>query len=314
MNTNIKNSISKILFPASLFFISMSLLSFANENDHKLEDEHEHHDEHSDFSRITEDMAFQVGIKTAIAGPGTIRQTLTAYGRLYTASEQMSHIRARFPGLIAMVQAKIGDAVSAGDLLAKVESNESLKTYDIRAPISGLITERHANEGEFTGEQTLFTIASFETLWVELKIFPAHQAKIHAGQQVIFEYEGERFMLEINHLIPAQDAQPFVLARASVNNETGRLTPGSMIEAEIVINEMKVPLVIKNSALQILDQQTGIFIKNKDVYSHASVEIGLADDEHSEIISGLDAGTEYVVENAYLIRADIEKSKAEHQH
>src|SRR5690606_27737370 len=140
-------------------------------HEHNHNDNHNKSSEHADASKISDDMAAQVGIETAVAGPGTIQQTLTAYGRLYTASEQMSHIRARFPGLIASVQAKIGDAVSAGDLLAKIESNESLKTYEIRAPISGVVTERHANAGEFTGEQTLFTIASFEILWVELNIF-----------------------------------------------------------------------------------------------------------------------------------------------
>ncbi|MDP2380154.1 MAG: heavy metal resistance protein CzcB, partial [Pseudohongiella sp.] len=38
------------------------------------------------------------------------------------------------------------------------------------------------------------------------------------------------------------------------------------------------------------------------------------DGEFVEVLSGLSAGESYVVDNSYLIKADIEKSGAEHAH
>ncbi|HBN60066.1 MAG TPA: heavy metal resistance protein CzcB, partial [Halomonas sp.] len=46
-----------------------------------------------------------------------------------------------------------------GDVLAQVESNESLQTYALRAPIDGIVIERRISNGEMTGEQPLFAIA-----------------------------------------------------------------------------------------------------------------------------------------------------------
>ena len=304
-----------------LFLITLSCVINADEkHEHEHEEEehfHEHndeHEEHSDSTNIHNAMADQVGIKTENAGPGLIRQTITVYGRLHAASEQMSHIRARFAGLIVRVQAGIGDEVEAGALLAEVESNDSLKTYEIRAPISGVVTERHANAGEFTGEQILFAIASFDTLWVELKVFPSQRAKIRPGQRVIIPYENRIFKTHISHLVPAQESQAFVLARASVNNLEGYLTPGLMVESQVVVNEVEKPLIVRNSALQEIEGSVGVFIKSADEYSHAVLELGIRDGEYTEVLSGLQAGDNYVVENAYLVKADIEKSAAEHVH
>ena len=95
-------------------------------------------------------MAQKVGIEIAQTGSQTLHQTFTTYGRLTTAPESTSHVRARFPGIVRSVAFNIGDQVKEGDLLAVIESNESLKRYDVRAPIGGTIIQRHANKGELS--------------------------------------------------------------------------------------------------------------------------------------------------------------------
>ena len=127
----------------------------ADDHDHNHEQEahatentpHNESDEGENTSRISNDMAKKVGIGTTLASDQVLHQTITSYGVLSTGPEQLSHMRARFSGLITSVSASIGDAVKAGDLLAKIESDESLKQYSVRAPISGTIVQRHANTG-----------------------------------------------------------------------------------------------------------------------------------------------------------------------
>jgi cobalt-zinc-cadmium efflux system membrane fusion protein len=44
------------------------------------------------------------------------------------------------------------------------------------------------------------------------------------------------------------------------------------------------------------------------------LELGRRDGEFVEVLSGLEPGTGYVSENSYLVKADIEKSGASHDH
>jgi len=55
-------------------------------------------------------------------------------------------------------------------------------------------------------------------------------------------------------------------------------------------------------------------VKDGDQYEFQSVSIGRSDGTIAEVLSGLDLGTPYVVGNSYLVKADIEKSSAEHDH
>jgi membrane fusion protein, heavy metal efflux system len=51
-----------------------------------------------------------------------------------------------------------------------------------------------------------------------------------------------------------------------------------------------------------------------DTYEIRPLELGRSDGNLTEVLGGLQAGDRYVVENSYLIKADIEKSGASHDH
>ncbi len=274
---------------------------------------HGHEDEEG-TSQIEDTMAQTVGIVTERSGEQTLHQTILTYGRLTTAPEQTSHVRARFSGVITSVQVTIGETVAAGDLLAEVEANESLRKYSIRAPIAGMIVQRHANSGEVTGDQILFSISSFDNLWAELRIFPSQRSSVAIGQEVFLSIGEQKVKTKIEHLLPAGDEQPYLIARAKLSNDLSMLSPGSMAEGRIVIDEFNVDVAVKIDALQILGGRTGVFVKHGNKYEFIPLIVGRKDDSYAEVISGLKPDTEYVTRNSYLIKADIEKSEAEHEH
>ena len=259
-------------------------------------------------------MAQTVGIVTERSGEQTLHQTILTYGRLTTAPEQTSHVRARFSGVVTSVRGTIGETVAAGDLLAEVEANESLRKYSIRAPIAGMIVQRHANSGEVTGDQILFSISSFDNLWAELRIFPSQRSSVAIGQEVFLSIGEQKVKTKIEHLLPAGDEQPYLIARAKLSNDLSMLSPGSMAEGRIVIDEFNVDVAVKIDALQILGGRTGVFVKHGNKYEFIPLIVGRKDDSYAEVISGLKPDTEYVTRNSYLIKADIEKSEAEHEH
>lgn len=291
-----------------------ALASSTHEHQPEL-DEPEHNHEHVEqqFSTIEEDLAAEVGIKTTQARSQTLSQSIIVYGKLTSAPEQLSHVRARYSGLIKSVEHSIGNKVQQGDILARVESNESLKTYSIDAPIDGTIIQRHANKGEVTQDQILFSIANFDTLWAELRIYPTRNALITQGQPVFIEVNGKRVEANIEHIVPAPD-KPYLVARAKINNAQLGLSPGMFIGAEIIVNQIPVALAVEKTSIQTLEARKGVFVKTGNQYQFTPLVLGRMDKHFIEVISGLTQGQNYISENSYLMKADIEKSEAEHDH
>jgi len=273
----------------------------------------EHKETEEIFSRIEADMAQQLGIVTSAAASQTLEQSIPLYGSLISGPEQISHVRARFEGLIKSVAVTIGDRVKTGDLLAEVESNDSLKVYRIRAPISGRIMQRHANTGEFTQNQVLFSIANLDTLWAELRVFPSHQSSVREGQAVRILNRENRIDAKIDHVVPSLDT-PYQLARIKLDNTDQTLAPGLIVEAQVVISQFSTDLAVSRNAIQEIEGRQGVFVKDGETYSFTPLVLGRQDDAFVEVLEGLAEGSEYVSDNSYLLKADLEKSEAEHDH
>jgi cobalt-zinc-cadmium efflux system membrane fusion protein len=273
-----------------------------------------HWESHEGRTRIAQDIAQKAGIATAEAGPSAIERSLTTYGSLTTAPQQIARVRARFPGVATQVNVNLGDRVERGDVLAQVESNESLQSYALRAPINGVVMERQISSGEMTGDEALFTIVDLTTLWAELKVFPGQRSEVAVGQKVRLRADGIDREGTIRHLLPAPGNTPYTLARVDVDNAEGLLTPGLLVAGDIVVEAVEAPLAVDNRALQSFRDWTVVFIQVDDTYEIRPLELGRSDGHFTEVLDGLQAGDRYVVENSYLIKADIEKSGASHDH
>ena len=138
-------------------------------------------------TQIPANMASEMGIQTEAVAPLTLAERRTFTGRVQSNPNRLSRVRPRFAGVVKAVRFELGDMVSAGDILATVQSNESLQNYNIKAPIDGLIVKRDLQVGEATGESPLFIIVDHSDVWVELDIFVRDLALIKKGQTVLLE-------------------------------------------------------------------------------------------------------------------------------
>ncbi len=269
---------------------------------------------HEGRVEIAADMANDVGISTEIASLGSIERHVQVFGRLVTPPNQKAALRARFAGVIMEVRVNVGDFVDKGDVLATIESNESLQRYTLRAPIAGVIQERSVNVGELATDFTLFTIVNNETLWAELKVFPGQRAQVKPGQSVHILHNDHTHESRITHVTSTVGGSPFVLARVVLSNEGGELSPGDLVTGRIDVETIEGSLVVDRRALQGFRDWTVAFIKVGDTYEIRPLELGVSDERYTQVLAGLDAGDHYVVQNSYLIKADIEKSGASHDH
>lgn len=258
------------------------------------------------------------GIGLEKAGPGILREELKVHGILQPNQEAVVQITPRFPGIVRSVTKRIGDRVAKGDILASVESNQSLTTYDLRSPLAGTIIDRQVTLGEYVSEQKpAFVVADLSTVWADFSIPRRDLNRVKIGDRVIIDAEdgGDPVEATISYLSPvgASETQSG-LARAVVPNPNGRLRPGLFVTGRIVMAQKPVDLTIKLSALQSFENRTVVFVRNGDKFEPRDVELGQRDGEQVEVMFGLDAGDVYAAKNSFVIKAEIAKSTAAHEH
>jgi cobalt-zinc-cadmium efflux system membrane fusion protein len=105
-----------------------------------------------------------------------------------------------------------------------------------------------------------------------------------------------------------------MLARVELPNPDGRWRPGFFVVGEIIVEEATVPLAVKASALQTFRDWDVVFIRDGNVFEIATLELGRRDNEWVEVVSGLSAGERYVSKNSFILKADVGKSGATHDH
>lgn len=267
-------------------------------------------------TRIGAEMALDLGIRTMAAGSAVIEETLTLYGTIVPATDLVREVSARFEGVIESAPVALGERVSEGQTLATVESNESLQSYRISAPIAGIVTERIANAGEQTAGRRLFTIVDTSTVWADLAVFPGDRGRVSVGANVTVTPAagGSGIAGTITYIDVLAASNQAVTARAVLDNSEGMLAPGTYVGAEVEVAEHEVPLAVRRSALQSFRDFTVVYAQIGDEYEVRMLDLGRQAGDWAEVLGGLDPGTVYVTENSYLIKADIEKTGATHDH
>ena len=276
------------------------------------------HEELPTQTTILAKTAASAGIRVASVGPGVIADEHQVQGLLTAVEGRVAHVMARFPGPIRSLRANVGDRVRAGQALATIESNLSLTTYTVSAPISGVVLSRSASIGSVAAEgAALYEIADLSELWVDLHIFGADAQHIQPGVPVRITRmsDGATAETTLERVLPGTaTASQSTVARASLPNTDGLWRPGSAVKANITVDRQDAALVVPTTALQSAGEQEVVYVRQGDVYKARPIKTGKRDAQRVEILSGLKAGEQVVVEQSFLVKADIEKSTVEEEH
>lgn len=257
------------------------------------------------------------GIKIEEAGPAKLRTLLPLNGKMVPLPDKVAQVTPRYPGVILEARKKLGEPVEKNETLAVLESNESLTPYEIRSQISGQVVKRNAVLGQaVTQNDTLYIVADLSTIAVDLAVPREEFAKLRLGQKVIVrggEINGEAV---ISYLSPlgAENTQT-LLARTEMPNDEKRWQPGLFVTAEVVVDETEVPIAVKTSALQTFRDWQVVFLNEDNTFEIGIVELGRRDGDLVEVVSGpLTPGTKYVTQNSFVVKAEVMKSGATHEH
>lgn len=257
------------------------------------------------------------GIVVEAAGPATIEETIALSGRVELQPQGRAEITAWYPGRIIAMNRAIGQPVRRGEVLASVNSSESLQTYAITSPISGVVMARNANVGDVAGAAPIYVIADASQVHAEFFVYPRDAERLRPGQVVtVRSLSGERTVrAPIEAILPSADMMTqTVVAHVELPNADAIWRPGQAVEGAAIVATFEAPLAVRTRALQRFRDFTVVFARVGETYEVRMLELGRQTPEWTEVLGGLRPGEEYVSGNAFLIRADVEKSGASHDH
>ncbi len=271
----------------------------------------------ADRVEMSDDKLAAARISLEKAGAATLSDVLLINGTLRANQEALVQVTPRFPGVVRDIRKRIGDRVQKGDLLATVESNQSLTSYELKAPIDGTVIDRQISLGEYASEQKpAFTIADLSTIWVDLSVYRADIKRIHIGDKVRIDPEDgdPPAEAEVFYVSPigSSETQSALVRAVVANHSDGHFRPGLFVRAQLALTGRPVPVAVKLGALQTLENKTVVFVRNGNVLEARPVRLGDKDAQHAEILSGLSAGETYAANNSFVIKAEIGKEDAGH--
>jgi RND family efflux transporter MFP subunit len=260
------------------------------------------------------------------------RSTHSAAHSAYTRLKQAAESRA---GLVAQqevddsqakdleTEAQVASAeaalASAKQQLEVAEANQkqyrALSDYArITAPFAGVITTRYADTGTLiqagtsssTQAMPVVRLAQTSKLRLVLPIPESVAGQIRLGDAVRVHVQAlnEDFAGKVSRFADSLDRETSTMqTEIDFDNRDGRLLPGMYTETQLVLREKENALTIPLEAVNRSgDDATVLVVTPQNTIEERHVRLGLEDDKHVEVLSGLTDGARVVIGNRGAFR------------
>ena len=389
---------NKYYLPARFFALIIFLfISGCSQGEDPIDDSQSHIDGEVESIALSTEEIQELGLQTRTASPGVLELVSSFPGEVMVNQDRFTHIVPRVKGIVESVSFSEGDRVSAGDVLAVLDSREladikseylasveradiarlthereqrlfdqgisseseflqarrdvteaqielrsatqkllslgftegyikdlssqpdhALVHYELVAPMSGLVLERHITQGESVSDDTdAFAVADLSEVWIDLDIFQEQLDLVREGQSVRISSSGNRLSadgkIKFVRSIIGEETRTAV-ARIVLNNHDGSWRPGMFVNGVVTVDEASVEVLVEHSAVIESDGSAVIFVKNDHGFSPQIVETGRRNHTYIEILHGLAAEQEYVSIGAFSLKAELAKSELSDDH
>lgn len=295
--------------------------------DSKPTSKHEHtkhnHAEENNLIEITESRMLNAGISLSTVATGNLGHTLFFPGEVSINGDSLVHVSPRFEGTIKKVMKHIGEEVKKGEVLATVQSNESLSTYNIKAEIDGQIISKDASQGEFaTNNKILFTIANFNTVWINAAVHTRDLKSVQVGlsAHVWSKTINSKQQGIISYVRPTLNKTTrTALARIVLDNSERNWFPGMFVDVSLTIPSPNSNLVIPVESAVFIKNEHIAFVKEdgqhgEHRFSVRDIKIGKDNGYQIEVLSGLKLGEKVASGETFILKAELGKNSAQHDH
>ena len=202
--------------------------------------------------------------------------------------------------------------------------NASNGRYILKAPISGVISKKDLVIGEnVQSASQLFTIDQLDQLWLEFIVPNAEIVGLSPNQKIEFKslQTDKIYKAVIQTLNIEADAQTGRLqVRAKVQSSTAELRPNLMVNVLLQQPSDSTALRILQSAVQNVDGKNVVFVATEQEqqveFRPTPIKLGQSskDSQYIEVLSGLNQGQKYAAQGSFLLKSELEKGEASHEH
>ncbi len=197
------------------------------------------------------------------------------------------------------------------------EPDMNVARYELTAPNSGRIVAKHMTPGEKVGtDASVYTIADLSTVWLNISIYVQYSDMIEEGQNVTVHI-GDRTATGVVDYISAvvSESSRTVAARVILDNSDGSWRPGEFVTARVETGKAHATRIVPVGAIQTFEGNTVVFIQDHDGIEPVKVTLGRKNDVNVELLGDdIALGTPIVVTNSFLMKAELGKGSAGHDH
>lgn len=193
-----------------------------------------------------------------------------------------------------------------------------LNRYQIRAPFDGMVVEKHLVLGESLKEDSnIFTLSDLSTVWAEISVPAKDLARVNVGEQVVvtasnFASRANGKVSYVGALIGEQNRA--ANARVVLPNPGLAWRPGLFVGIELQTSEARVPVAVRSEAVQTIDAGQMVFVRVNGGFAPVPVTTGRDNGQMVEITAGLAAGTTYAASGSFVLKSELGKGSAAHEH
>lgn len=191
-----------------------------------------------------------------------------------------------------------------------------LRQYPVRSPLAGIVTNRNVTMGQVVGiDREIFTVADLSTVWVEIALAPADLAFAKTGQEVGITAGPAKAKGKVVILSPVIDPDTRAAkAVVELDNTDGRWKLGDFVSAELFAGKIEAGLLIPREAIQTIKGNRVVFVSHDKGFQMKPIVIGREDSKNVEVLTGVEFGEAVAVTNTFVLKAELGKAEAEHEH
>lgn len=197
-------------------------------------------------------------------------------------------------------------------------SSANLNRFELRAPFDGTVVEKHLALGEAVKEDaSIFTVSDLRSVWAEFNVAPKDLATVRVGQRVsvsstAFESKVEGTISYVGALLGEQTRT--ARARVTLTNPDGAWRPGLFVTVAVYGENQDVPLTVPADAVQTIENQAMVFKAVSGRFEAVAVKVGRSDGRTVEVLGGLKAGDQVASKNTFVLKSELGKASAGHEH
>lgn len=261
---------------------------------------------------LDEEGVNNLGIETVVTEEGPFTETAFALGRVESIPAKSGSVSSRISGKLVELGVSVGDKVSDGQVVAKVESRQPgdpPPVIPLAAPLKGMVMRVDGNLGDpVEPDKAILSITDLSEVYAIASV-PEYQAgELKPGTKAVIRiaalggqtFEGEllRFGTEAD-----RDAGTIDAVFALPNKDLA-LRPGMRAEFDITLSVRENVLTVPKESVQGNPANRHVYVKDitvENAFVKAPVRTGRTSGDRIEILGGIFPGDEVVTRGSYSL-------------